>query len=811
LNLATDTLPRTRLGRIFSEVKIGRILIITVLIMGLVMYLPNLPVHIPGVQIPKLLNSYASGPSPNLVQKKTGQIMNGANSGTLAYTSNVVSGDTLIALQLDILPINSCASNCGATANTPTDTLGDTFSSIPVTTGSTCVVAPQGCFSNVVFWVATASSSASDTVSFSVTNANAAIMLSYGEIFEFNNVPSPLKKALTGNTGGSGVACGCMLATNLAITSGDFVIGGAADDGFASGSCAGAGSFLATPNATGWVTDQNTAAGSCQYFGSGHILNSTASPNQYEWIDAMTTHRNFAVGVLDLGLGSSPTFAQQPLKCTMFKVGPQANLTLGGSSNPIPATLPCDGSQHLVNVTSSAGAILDQSVSNSSNSRVTNQIGVIVNSIIIGDTLVIGAVGDLSSGTTSTITIVAPPGFYCPTNVANPGTSSSAAISIATCNKVGRGGTATWLASWTTNSCGLGSGCGYMSIYVYEFTGSSYSFLFSNGNNNATSTSTPHTNTVTLAGTDYLLTFDGVHSNKITQSAGSGFSLGTCYTTAITSTIFSCAETNSAGTTSTTFPFTLNASASWSDEGVAITGGITTMTLTEPADGGTTRDRFTGGVTTITLAPCSSGTCSSYNFTNYFQILKPLSYSVASGTPSGGTFPTITYSNVGGSVTTALSISSANIWIDNFTNAVPLNPWFSNLQDFFPNPDFNINNVTSQTIVYSSGGTTNCAGTNTTALFQNGTCFIPAIFWTFANVITPAGTYTLIFVFPESLAIFLKSRDMLLTFSVASLLAGTVNAATRSLPLYAVAIIVLIGGAMLAATFLRLVRKETVG
>ena len=47
----------------------------------------------------------------------------------------------------------------------------------------------------------------------------------------------------------------------------------------------------------------------------------------------------------------------------------------------------------------------------------------------------------------------------------------------------------------------------------------------------------------------------------------------------------------------------------------------TTLTATEPSDGANTRYRFTGPSTTTTDSICSSGSCSGWSFTDYYQLL----------------------------------------------------------------------------------------------------------------------------------------------------------------------------------------------
>ena len=46
----------------------------------------------------------------------------------------------------------------------------------------------------------------------------------------------------------------------------------------------------------------------------------------------------------------------------------------------------------------------------------------------------------------------------------------------------------------------------------------------------------------------------------------------------------------------------------------------TSITFTEPSDGANTRDRVSGGGTSTSVSSCSSGTCSTFSFTNYEQV-----------------------------------------------------------------------------------------------------------------------------------------------------------------------------------------------
>ncbi len=101
-----------------------------------------------------------------------------------------------------------------------------------------------------------------------------------------------------------------------------------------------------------------------------------------------------------------------------------------------------------------------------------------------------------------------------------------------------------------------------------------------------------------------------------------------------------------------------------------------TITATEPANGNygaNTLYTFSGASSTINNAACSSGTCSVWGFTNYYQATEQFAYAVVDG--GSPTAPTLTYTSDGNGATTyTVTTSLAPVNLDYGTTWALTNP-----------------------------------------------------------------------------------------------------------------------------------------
>lgn len=201
----------------------------------------------------------------------------------------------------------------------------------------------------------------------------------------------------------------------------------------------------------------------------------------------------------------------------------------------------------------------------------TNNVAVTITGVIAHDSLLFGASGALRSGADGAISVTGNNGLSCNTEVSNS-EPTSGAVTMGYCDNVA-GGSYTITATWTSNSCGSGSPCGFMAIYVVELQGNSFLTTSSAGNNAANSGTNIHTNSTSFVnGINLLFAVDSLTAVNTNQTAGAGFQFtGLCYTSGVNGATYACAEiANIAGSGSTNFNFTAVNSASWNDEGIIV-------------------------------------------------------------------------------------------------------------------------------------------------------------------------------------------------------------------------------------------------
>jgi hypothetical protein len=213
-----------------------------------------------------------------------------------------------------------------------------------------------------------------------------------------------------------------------------------------------------------------------------------------------------------------------------------------------------------------------------------------------------------------------------------------------------------------------------------------------------------------------------------------------------------------------------------------------------------------------TLTTAASQT---FTFDYWIQYNVGLSYSFAPNVALVSTIPYANYTQF--SVVqpfNTLTVPSVFYWIDNQSIVHPQSPLFGNLQVVTPTPLAPVvASATAINFLYANSGTSGnnaplCNTRNTTLLWGNG-CIAPAIFYTFGNSITDPGVYALGLLLPVGIISYRRTKDALLTFGVLGITAGAVEAATSSLPQYASSIILFIGAGVVAASVIRLIRKES--
>lgn len=86
------------------------------------------------------------------------------------------------------------------------------------------------------------------------------------------------------------------------------------------------------------------------------------------------------------------------------------------------------------------------------------------------------------------------------------------------------------------------------------------------------------------------------------------------------------------------------------------------ITLTVPADTKDSRYRFAGQTSTVSIPTCSSGTCSNFAVTAYFEENYTLAYSVGKSNPPG--FSNLTSTSGGSNYKVSLTKSNSTYWVD---------------------------------------------------------------------------------------------------------------------------------------------------
>lgn len=211
-----------------------------------------------------------------------------------------------------------------------------------------------------------------------------------------------------------------------------------------------------------------------------------------------------------------------------------------------------------------------------------------------------------------------------------------------------------------------------------------------------------------------------IYTAVLTPTAGSGYTLYPSTPDAAASVQF-ISEYQVGGSGSTTAPMTLSGSSTWVELAVSLSGvtlpitctvpdggpstssiavsvptgdgttsqttitcssggtttnvdlaGSTTVTLTVPADGANTRYRFSSGLTTATDTSCSTGTCSAWSVSVYYQTQDGFKYLLASGGNTVSGDIQVRYQQYGATQHITFLPSDANttvntVWVDSGT------------------------------------------------------------------------------------------------------------------------------------------------
>ena len=139
--------------------------------------------------------------------------------------------------------------------------------------------------------------------------------------------------------------------------------------------------------------------------------------------------------------------------------------------------------------------------------------------------------------------------------------------------------------------------------------------------------------------------------------------------------------------------------------------------------------------------------------------------------------PTVTYVYEGQTHTVALSQTPQTYPVDVGTTITPQASWTSNAITFTPSPASVVAySGLTEDFVYGTVAPKTCPqmGSNVTALFQSGQCFIPGVFWSFGNVLGAPVLVEFLTIIP-GIVMYIKPRNGVLALIMMALIQGSIT------------------------------------